>query len=381
MHIPSLRSTLLAVTVSMVCSSPAFAEPIDDFPYAVQENDLKDAARLFKQGNPAAQKKMLKDAENSFFSDAASGKWETVAFLLESGMKIDTADRDKRTALMYAADAGNLAHVEALIHAGADVNAHDGWGDSVLDSALRHKHAAVIDALKKAGATTTAAAQERDAHPGQVRYVWGMQGVNLRETPAADAHVVAKLEYGTPLLLAGQDAEPKAYKIDLFPEGNQLVKGCETRPQIALNGHWIKVKTRNQQGYVFDRLTLPYLPSKQHEGLQTYMTGTFDLAVKNGKSTVKDGDTVTDYIAQGERKVTMTTSESQEYSSGYSTNVFIPDMGFEEGVTYFFALSSPPTMWNCSYKQNTSFEFSTEYEHVQITAENGGVRLVTGGTD
>jgi hypothetical protein len=380
MFLPPLRATVLALSMSTIFVAAVFAETANDFSYAVQENNLKDAARLFKQANPAAQKKMLKDVENAFFANAASGRWETVAFLLENGIKVDSTDRDKRTALMYAADAGNLAHVQALIHAGADVNAHDSWGDSVLDSALLHKHAAVIDALKKAGATTTTAAQERDAHPAQVRYVWGMQGLNLREAPAADAHVVAKLEYGTPLLLTEQDAEPKTYSVELFPAGNQLVKGCDSRPQVALNGRWIKVKTLNQQGYVFDRLTLPYLPSKQYEAWQSYIIDSFDLT-KNGKSIVKDKTDITDYLTQGTRKVTMTQSESQEYSSGYSTDVFIPDMGFEEGLVYFFALSSPPTMWNCNYKQNASFEFNTEYENFQISAERGGVHFVTSGTD
>lgn len=376
-----MRAALLTMLTGAMLCTPAFAGPVDDFSSALQQDNLKDAAKLFKQANASVQKQMLTASAQWLCNKSAEGDEPAIAFLLEIGVKADSADPDKNTALMYAADAGNLPAVQALLQAGANANAHNEWGDSVLDSAMRHKHTTVIDTLKKAGATTTTEGQERDSHPDKVRYVWSMQGLNLREAPTPDAAVIAKLEYGTPLLLLEQDEAPHAYSVEMFPATNQLAKGCEARPEVTLSGHWVKVKSKNKQGYVFDKLVLPYLPQKPFENLSSYTANVFDLAIKNGKGIVKDGSTITDYVPHSERKVTMSTTVSQEYSSGYSTEIFIPSMSFDEGVVYFFALAAPSTMWLCSSKPNESLAFHSEYESYTITAQNGGVQYTTGGTD
>ena len=53
---------------------------------------------------------------------------------------------------MVAADEGHTAIVQALIAAGADVNARDNEGETALDKALDERRRSTIDALRAAGA-------------------------------------------------------------------------------------------------------------------------------------------------------------------------------------------------------------------------------------
>lgn len=56
------------------------------------------------------------------------------------------------TALHIAASEGHLELCQYLIESGgAQVNRSDRWGGSPLNDALRHRHAAVVEYLKRAG--------------------------------------------------------------------------------------------------------------------------------------------------------------------------------------------------------------------------------------
>jgi len=52
--------------------------------------------------------------------------------LLEEGVDIDTRGREQVTALMYALEKGHIDMVKLLIEKGADMNAQDTWGHTVL---------------------------------------------------------------------------------------------------------------------------------------------------------------------------------------------------------------------------------------------------------
>ncbi|MCL2312720.1 MAG: ankyrin repeat domain-containing protein [Firmicutes bacterium] len=75
-----------------------------------------------------------------------------VAKLLISKTKINSRDKDGRTALHWAVDNSSLEIVEKLIEAGADVNAVDDKGTTLLDVAIPKGKAKIIEKLIKAGA-------------------------------------------------------------------------------------------------------------------------------------------------------------------------------------------------------------------------------------
>lgn len=81
------------------------------------------------------------------------GDVELVRLALKRGAKADVVNRYGVTPLRAAAESGNLAVVEALVGAGADVNAvRKESGDTALMVAARAGHAAVVKALVARGA-------------------------------------------------------------------------------------------------------------------------------------------------------------------------------------------------------------------------------------
>jgi hypothetical protein len=74
---------------------------------------------------------------------------EVVRRLLDQGAKIDTADVDGVTPLMYAVliDHGDTTVLEQLLTAGANRNAKDPQGRTALDLARQYKQTAFIPLL------------------------------------------------------------------------------------------------------------------------------------------------------------------------------------------------------------------------------------------
>ncbi|HTB14236.1 MAG TPA: ankyrin repeat domain-containing protein [Bryobacteraceae bacterium] len=88
------------------------------------------------------------------FLAATDAPTPTIKVLLSAGARPDEADTRKLTPLMSAilTDDPKLATIHELIGAGADVNAKDHNGESVLDWALKYKNPDVVTMLKAAGA-------------------------------------------------------------------------------------------------------------------------------------------------------------------------------------------------------------------------------------
>jgi hypothetical protein len=85
---------------------------------------------------------------------AAYGDEDTIAALLRAGARINEVDIRKMTPLMLsiATDYANPAVVRQLIAAGADVNAKDGNGESVLTWARKYRNPEILSILEAAGA-------------------------------------------------------------------------------------------------------------------------------------------------------------------------------------------------------------------------------------
>jgi hypothetical protein len=101
---------------------------------------------------PAAQADDAYNSPRNQVLRAASKGSAALKAVLATGISVNATDNDRETALMEAADRGNLNAVLNLIVAGADVNAHNEDGETALMIAADDGHTAIVPALIAAGA-------------------------------------------------------------------------------------------------------------------------------------------------------------------------------------------------------------------------------------
>ena len=71
--------------------------------------------------------------------------------ILNFGVPINITDFDHRTALHISCSENHLEAVKFLAENGGDVNAHDRWGNTPLDEALKSENKEIFDYLIKKG--------------------------------------------------------------------------------------------------------------------------------------------------------------------------------------------------------------------------------------
>jgi ankyrin repeat protein len=109
-----------------------------------------------------------------------------------------------QSTLQEAAKAGDLAQVEILIRAGADVNARDGEGWTALHAAAERGHAAIVTALLKAGAYVNPETWPHRETPLHWAATRGPPE-SVKALIEAGADVQALSNYGTPLERASNE--------------------------------------------------------------------------------------------------------------------------------------------------------------------------------
>ncbi len=75
-----------------------------------------------------------------------------VQALLDAGADVNAKDNNGETALIQAASTGHTETVQALLDAGADVDAEGAFEMTALMWAKRKGHTEIVELLKKAGA-------------------------------------------------------------------------------------------------------------------------------------------------------------------------------------------------------------------------------------
>lgn len=89
--------------------------------------------------------------EAQWFGAARSGQIDLLKRLLEQHNNINLTDTTGRTALFYAATAGNKAAVEWLLGKDIDVRHKDSFGLTAVHAALERKHPQLVEKLLQAG--------------------------------------------------------------------------------------------------------------------------------------------------------------------------------------------------------------------------------------
>ncbi len=111
---------------------------------------------------------------------AAESSPATLQKELDNGVDINATDNDYNTALMQAAEDGNLSAVKALIAAGAEVNMRNEDAESALILAAEEGHTDIVKVLIEAGADIGAVDKDgenayskaiKENHPGTARAI------------------------------------------------------------------------------------------------------------------------------------------------------------------------------------------------------------------
>ena len=110
------------------------------------------AALLRKHGGKTGEElKELEAAKESIHAAAELGNIKAVKHHLAAGTDVDTKIKDESTPLHKATYKGHKKIVELLIAKGADVNAIDNGNGTALDYALFHNHVEIASILRKHG--------------------------------------------------------------------------------------------------------------------------------------------------------------------------------------------------------------------------------------
>jgi len=123
------------------------AQTINDQLYkAVSANDTTSAETLINKGADVNFKRKVMNFEMSLLMlSVQQDQFKMVKLLVDHKAEVDWKDWFGSTALMYAANKGNVAIIGYLLKNGADVHFKDKEGNTVLSAAKESNHA---DAIK-----------------------------------------------------------------------------------------------------------------------------------------------------------------------------------------------------------------------------------------
>jgi hypothetical protein len=209
------------------------------------------------------------------------------------------------------------------------------------------------------------------AQADEMRYVWALQGANLRDTASANGKVMTKLNYGDAVTVLPPSGERVPYDLSFFPK----VAGQTIKPDAmpVLSGAWVKVQANGQQGYVFDKLLLRYEPIKKGEETAKYLARIFGLTEKLSKG--KDGSEISTYTAKGKNKAYVEVTYYPQ-SSGSTSYATIPELTFDEAFVFFNAIMPPDLSESYTYHRGDNFEYRGRGGcGCRLTLDEGAVRF------
>lgn len=111
------------------------------------ENGHLDALKVLLSRNPALISYVDSGGRSAFLASCSTARTDVIAFLLAATRNIHEMDQEGRSALLIAAEAGQLQSMDFLLSHGFDTNIRPG-GRSVLHYACKGGHFAVFEYLQ-----------------------------------------------------------------------------------------------------------------------------------------------------------------------------------------------------------------------------------------
>lgn len=116
---------------------------------AIRAKDTTMVETLLGKGAEANYKPKMGQAEVSLLILAVNNKdYKSVKLLVDHKAEVDWKDWFSTTALMYAASLGDVNIITYLLKNGADINAHDKQGNTVLSAAKEGNHQEVVKLIE-----------------------------------------------------------------------------------------------------------------------------------------------------------------------------------------------------------------------------------------
>ncbi|RDW85731.1 hypothetical protein BP5796_04056 [Coleophoma crateriformis] len=150
------------------------------------------------------------------------GHINIVKLLVEKGADINAADMNGRTLLYRASENGHIDVVKLLLEKGADVNATDKNGWTPLCTASQHRHIDVVKLLLEMGADVNAADENGRTPLYWVSFRGHVNIIKLLLEKEADINTADKRGF-TPLHRASQDGKADVVKLLLEKEADVSV--------------------------------------------------------------------------------------------------------------------------------------------------------------
>ena len=142
-----------AVLAAAIVSPAALADDHYTNPQeAILQAAMHSSAALRKELDSGVDINATNDDHDTALMEAAEeGNLPAVRNLIAAGANVNLQNEDAESALMMAAEEGHLEVVKILLSSGADVSAVDENGETALNKAIDDGHNAVAEAIRQAG--------------------------------------------------------------------------------------------------------------------------------------------------------------------------------------------------------------------------------------
>ena len=227
---------------------------------------------------------------------------------------------------------------------------------------------ALVFSLWALKSSASAQLAPRGYREGERLYAWGPGGLELRLNPSPSSPVLQRLPYGTVVTVLKQPSPPVFCRFDFFgrKDPSHAAQTAEDNPLVMLDGHWLRVKAVNREGYVMDTLLLEIPPRGKSERFDAYLVRAFGLEKgkawsKRRKDEESGLEYTTDFRTWFSKKsgVTLETeiSGGDESTRGHGGRITIPGVPFERALVFFNGALPPLPRLDFGYREGEFFEY------------------------
>lgn len=208
----------------------------------------------------------------------------------------------------------------------------------------------------------------RGYREGERLYAWGPGSLELRLNPSPRSAVLQRLPYGTVVTVLKQPFPPVACLFEFYARkpSSSAAQNAADNAVVMLEGHWLRVKAANREGYVLDTLLLEIPPRGKAERLDAYLVRVFGLEKgkawsKRRKNEESGLEYATDFRTWLSKKsgVNLETEKTggDESTRGHGGRITIPGMTFERAFVFFNGALPPLPRLDYGYREGEFFEY------------------------